>query len=65
MVLEPIYFMDDIYEFNKWIKSYCDYTTNQLMQGFELMASQLRGKLATWGSSSFHHRETHKKIIFE
>ena len=35
------------------------------MQGFELMASQLRGKLATGGSSSFHHGETHKTIFFE
>ena len=35
------------------------------MQGFELMASQLRGKLAVGGSSSFHHGETHKTIIFE
>ena len=35
------------------------------MQGFKLVASQLRGKLTTWGSSSFHHGETHKAIIFE
>ena len=57
--------MNDNYEFKKLIKSYFDDMTKQLMQGFELMANQLRGKLATWGSSSFHHRETHKNIHFE
>ena len=36
-----------------------------LIQWFELMAIQLRCKLAARGSSSFHHGETHKKIIFE
>ena len=35
------------------------------MQGFELMASQLRGKLEVGGSSNFHNGETHKTIIFE
>ena len=47
MVLEPIEVMDDIYEFNKLINSYFDDTTKQLMQGFELMAIQLKGKLET------------------
>ena len=36
-----------------------------LIQGFELMASQLRGKLEAGGSRSFHHGETHKTIHFE
>ena len=31
----------------KWLKSYFDDKTKQLMQVFELMASQLRGKMAT------------------
>ena len=57
--------MDDSDEFKKLIKSYFDDTTKQIMQGFELMASQLRGKLEARSSSSFHHWETHKKIIFE
>ena len=35
------------------------------MQGFELMASQLMGKLVAWGCSSFHCGEKHKTIIFE
>ena len=65
MVLTPIEVMDDTYEFKKLINSYFYDTTKQLMQGFELMASQLRGKLAAGGSSSFHHGETHKTIIFE
>ena len=42
-----------------------DDTTKQLMQGFELMASQLRGKLEVGGSSNFHNGETHKTIIFD
>ena len=63
--MEPIEFIYDKYEFNKLIKSYFYETTNNLMQGFELMASQLRGKLAAGGSSSFHNGETHKTIIFE
>ena len=45
--------MDYIDEFNKFLKSYFDDKTKQLMQGFELMASQLRGKLAAGGSKSF------------
>ena len=57
--------MDYRYEFKKLINSYFDDTSKQVMQGFDLMASQLRGKLATGGSNSFHHGETHKKIIFE
>ena len=57
--------MDDKDEFKKFIKSYVDDTTKKLMQGFELMASQLRGKLAAGGSRSFHHGETHNKITFE
>ena len=64
MVLEPIEFMNYRYEFKKLIKSYFDDTTKQLMQGFELMASQLRGKLAAGGSSSSHHGKTHKTILF-
>ena len=39
--------------------------TQQLMKGFELMASKLRGKLEVGGSKSFHHGETHKTIHFE
>ena len=39
--------------------------THQLMKGFELMASQLRGKLEEGGSRSFHHGETHNTIHFE
>ena len=39
--------------------------TQELMQGFELMASQLRGKLAEGSSRSFHHGETHNTIHFE
>ena len=57
--------MDDIYELNKLIKSYCDDTTKQVMQVFDMMASQLRGKLAVRGSTSFHHGETHNTISFE
>ena len=55
MVLAPIEVMDDRDECKKLINSYFDDTTKQLMQGFELMAIQLRGKLATRGSSSFHN----------
>ena len=65
MVLEPIEVMDDRDELNKLIKSYCDDTTKQVMQVFELMASQLRGKLPARGSISFHHGETHKDINIE
>ena len=35
------------------------------MQGFKLMASQLRGKMEAWGSRSLHHVEIHKTIPFE
>ena len=35
------------------------------MQGFELMASQLRGKLAEGGSRGFYHEETKNTIHFE
>ena len=35
------------------------------MQGFELMANQIRGKMAAGGSRSFHHREKHNTIHFE
>ena len=65
MVLEAIEVMDDRGEFNKWIELYFDDKAKQLMQGFKLMASQLRGKLAAGGSRSFHHGETHKTIHFE
>ena len=65
MVLETIEVMDYIYEFNKFLKSYFDDKTKQLMQGFKLMASQLRGKPEVGGSTSFHHGETHKTIHFE
>ena len=65
MVLAPIEVMDDKDEFNKLIKSYFDDTTKQLMQGFKLMASQLRGKLVGGDSRSFHHGERHKTIPFE
>ena len=33
------------------------------MQGFELMASQLRGKLTEGGSRYFHHGETHNNFM--
>ena len=65
MVLEPIEIMDDRDEFNKIMKSYFDDTTKHIMQWFELVASQLRGKLAAGGSISSHHGETHKTILFE
>ena len=39
--------------------------THKIMQGFELMASQLRGKLVEGGSRSFRHGETHNTINFE
>ena len=35
------------------------------MQGFRLVASQLRGKLATEGSSSSHHGKKNNTITFE
>ena len=35
------------------------------MQEFELVASQLRGKMEVRGSRSFHHGETHNTIHFE
>ena len=35
------------------------------MKGFELMASQLRGKLEEGGSRSFQSGETHNTIHFE
>ena len=54
MVLAPIEVMDNRDEFKKWLKSYFDDKTKQLMQGFELMASQLRGKVEKWGSISFN-----------
>ena len=65
MVLEPIEVMDDMDEFKKLPKSYFDDMAKQLIQGFGLMASQLRGKLATGGSSSSHHGKKHKTIPFE
>ena len=51
----------------KIMKLFDDITKNmtqQLMKGFELMASQLRGKLAERDSRSFHHGETHNTIHF-
>ena len=65
MVLSSIEFMDDKDKFNKLIKSYFDDTSKQLMQVFELMASQLRGKVEERGNRSFHHGETHNTINFE
>ena len=64
MVLEPIEVMDDMDEFKKLPKSYFHYMAMQLIQGFELMASQLRGKLEAEGSRSFHHGEAHNTIPF-
>ena len=58
MFLEPIEFMDGIYELNKFIKSCGDDMTRQVKQAFELMASQFMG------NRSIHHEETHKKIYF-
>ena len=52
-------------EFNKWLKSYGDDTTKQIMQVFELMASQLRGKVEARGNRSLHHGETHNTTNFE
>ena len=43
MVLEPIEVMDDIYGVNKLIKSYFYDTYNHIMQGLELVPSQLMG----------------------
>ena len=65
MVLEPIEVMDDRDEFKKLMNSYFDDTTKDIMQGFELVASQLRGKLVVKGSSSFHHGNKHRSIHFE
>ena len=56
--------MDDRDEFKKIMNSYFHDMTKKLMQGFELMASQLRGKLVAGGSSSYHYGETHKTIFF-
>ena len=39
--------------------------TKKLIKGFELMANQLRGKMAAGGSRNFHHGETHNTIHFE
>ena len=64
MVLEPIEVIDYRDEFMKPMKSYFDDMTKHVMQWFELVAIQLRGKLTTRGSNSFHHGETHKTIIF-
>ena len=47
------------------MKSYFYDTTKKILQVFELVASQLRGKLAVGDSSSYHHGETHTTIIFE
>ena len=52
-------------EFKKLIMSYFDDTTKQLMQEFELVASQLRGNMEARGNRSLHHGETHKTINFE
>ena len=38
--------------------------TQHLMKIFELMASQLKGKLAEGGSRSFHHGATHNTLEF-
>ena len=57
--------MYDKDEFNKLIKSYFDDTTKQLMQKFELVASQLTVKIAAKGNINFHHGETHNTIHFE
>ena len=65
MILAPIEFIHDIYEFKKCIKPCCDDTTKQIMQVFELMASQLRGKLEARGNRNLHHGETHNTINFE
>ena len=65
MVLEHIEDMDYRDDFKTCLNSYFDDKTKQLMQGFELMARQLRGKQAAGGSRSFHHGETHKTIHFE
>ena len=65
MVLEPIEVMDGRDEFKKLINSYFDDTTKQLMQGFKLMASQLRGKMVVGGGISSHNGEKHKPIYFE
>ena len=65
MVLEPIEVMDYKYEFKKLIKPYFDDMTKHLIQGFELMASQLRGKMEAMSSRSFHHWEKNENIPFE
>ena len=63
MVLEPIEVMYDRYEFNKLMKSYFDDTTKQIMQGFELVASQLRGKLVA-GVAVVPIMERHIRPLF-
>ena len=53
-------------EFKSLMKPYFEEMTKQLMQGFELLASQLGSKLETWSSSSSHHEEkkTYGETIF-
>ena len=64
-VLSHIEVIDDKYGFKKLFKSYFDDMTKQLMQEFELVASQLRGKMEAMDNKSFHHGETHNTIHFE
>ena len=58
--------IDDKGGFKTFIKSYFYDMTKHLMQGFELMAIQLGGKLETRGSSRSHHQEknTYGETIF-
>ena len=65
MVLETIEVMDNIDEFNKLLKSYFDDMAKHLMQGLELMSSQLKGKMEARGSNSSHHGKKNKIISFE
>ena len=52
---------EDLKEF---IKAAIEGMTKQSMQGFEMIASQLMGKLDAWGSRSFHHGDTNNTINF-
>ena len=67
MELEPIEDMDDnIYsqDLKKFIKVSLEGMTKQLLQGFEVMATQLRGKMEAASSRSSHHGKKNNIIRF-
>ena len=47
----------------KCIKEALEGMIKQLMQRFEVMATQLRGKMAAKGSSSYHHGNKIRPLI--